>query len=65
MREDPARSVLLEDYAQVDKIQTKYLPWVVQYYAGQAMAHGTRVQGFENDNTLGAPTYDRMWVSSE
>jgi len=47
------------------EIMTKYLPWVVQYYAGQAMAHGTRVQGFENDNTLGAPTYDRMWVSSE
>jgi len=47
------------------EIMTKYLPIIPQWYGGQAMAHGTRIKGFENDNTLGAPTFDRIWVSSE
>lgn len=47
------------------EIMTEYLPLIPMYYSGVAMIHGSRIQGMENDNTLGAPTFDRIWVSSE
>ena len=47
------------------EIMTAYLPIVPRYYCGNAMAHGSRVHGHNNDNTLGEPTYKDLWVSSE
>jgi peptide/nickel transport system substrate-binding protein len=47
------------------EIMTEYLPVVPNYYSGVAMAHGSRIQGFNNDVTLGAPTFRDIWISSE
>ena len=45
------------------EIQTKYFPVVVTGYGGTAMMRGSRVQGFNNDDTLGMPTWKDMWLS--
>jgi peptide/nickel transport system substrate-binding protein len=45
------------------EILTKYLPVIPQYYAGVASAHGSKIQGDYNDNTLGEPTWKNIWVS--
>ena len=47
------------------KIMTEYLPIIPQYHAGVAYAHGSRVQGVENDSNLGYPTFKDIWLSSE
>jgi peptide/nickel transport system substrate-binding protein len=45
------------------EILTKYLPVVPRYYTGVAMAHGSKINGMYDDNTLGAPTFRNIWVS--
>jgi peptide/nickel transport system substrate-binding protein len=47
------------------QIMTEYLPLIPQYHAGVAYAHGSRVQGVENDSNLGYPTFKDVWLSSE
>ena len=47
------------------EILTKYLPIIPRFYSGAAMAHGSRIQGFENDSNGGVPTWKNLWVSSE
>ena len=44
-------------------IMAKYFPLFPQYYTGVAMAHGSRIQGMNDDNTTGTPTWKDMWVS--
>jgi peptide/nickel transport system substrate-binding protein len=49
---------------QLDKqIATKYFPLFTTYYTGIAQAHGSKIQGDFDDNTLGMPTWKNMWVS--
>lgn len=48
-----------------EEVMTEYLPVVPQWYTGVAMAHGSRINGHANDNTLGAPTFRDIWVSQE
>jgi peptide/nickel transport system substrate-binding protein len=45
------------------QIAQKWFPLFPTYYGGVAQAHGSRVQGFFNDNTFGMPTWKDMWVS--
>jgi peptide/nickel transport system substrate-binding protein len=44
-------------------IMAKYFPLFPQYYTGVAQAHGSRIQGDYDDNTLGMPTWKDIWVS--
>ena len=44
-------------------IMEKYFPLFPQYYTGVAQAHGSRIQGDNDDNTLGMPTWKDIWVS--
>jgi peptide/nickel transport system substrate-binding protein len=44
-------------------VAQKYFPLSPTYYTGVAMAHGSRIQGMSDDNTLGTPTWKDMWVS--
>ena len=44
-------------------IAQKYFPLFPLYYGGIALAHGSKIQGFNDDTTLGMPTYKDMWVS--
>jgi peptide/nickel transport system substrate-binding protein len=44
-------------------IAEKYFPVITQYYTGVAQAHGSRIQGDYDDNTLGMPTWKNIWVS--
>ena len=44
-------------------IMVKYFPLFPQYYTGVAQAHGSRIQGDNDDNTLGMPTWKDIWVS--
>jgi peptide/nickel transport system substrate-binding protein len=44
-------------------IAQKWFPLIPQYYTGIAQAHGSRIQGDYDDNTLGMPTWKDMWVS--
>jgi hypothetical protein len=34
------------------------------FYGGIAQAHGSRIQGDFDDNTLGMPTWKNIWISS-
>ncbi|MBA2443951.1 MAG: hypothetical protein H0V49_01300 [Nocardioidaceae bacterium] len=43
-------------------IMEKYLPVFVTGYGGVAMAHGSGVQGMEDDNVFGMPTWKDMWL---
>jgi peptide/nickel transport system substrate-binding protein len=45
------------------EISQKYFPLFTTYYGGIAQAHGSRLQGVNNDNTLGMPTWKDMWIS--
>jgi len=45
------------------QIATKYFPLFTTYYTGVAQAHGSRIQGDFDDNTLGMPTWKNIWVS--
>jgi len=45
------------------QIATKYFPLFTLYYTGIAQAHGSKIQGDNDDNTLGMPTWKDIWVS--
>jgi peptide/nickel transport system substrate-binding protein len=45
------------------QIATKYFPLFTTYYTGIAQAHGSKIQGDNDDNTLGMPTWKDIWVS--
>jgi peptide/nickel transport system substrate-binding protein len=45
------------------QIATKYFPLFTTYYTGIAQAHGSKVMGDSDDNTLGMPTWKNIWVS--
>ncbi|MGC4112648.1 MAG: ABC transporter substrate-binding protein [Nocardioides sp.] len=44
-------------------VMTKYFPLFTTYYTGIAQAHGSKIMGDNDDNTLGMPTWKDMWVS--
>jgi peptide/nickel transport system substrate-binding protein len=43
-------------------IAMKYFPAFATGYGGDAMMRGSRVRGFNDDNTLGMPTFKDMWI---
>jgi len=45
------------------EIAQKYFPLFATYYTGVAQAHGSKIQGDFDDNTLGMPTWKDIWVS--
>ncbi|HEX3929341.1 MAG TPA: ABC transporter substrate-binding protein, partial [Nocardioides sp.] len=45
------------------QIATKYFPLFTTYYTGIAEAHGSKIMGDNDDNTVGMPTWKDMWVS--
>jgi peptide/nickel transport system substrate-binding protein len=45
------------------EIATKYFPLFPTYYTGIAQAHGSKIQGDNDDNTLGMPTWKDIWIS--
>ena len=45
------------------EIATKYFPLFTTYYTGVAQAHGSKIQGDNDDNTLGMPTWKNIWIS--
>jgi peptide/nickel transport system substrate-binding protein len=45
------------------QIATKYFPLFPTYYTGIAQAHGSKIQGDNDDNTLGMPTWKNIWIS--
>ena len=45
------------------EIATKYFPLFTTYYTGVARAHGSKIQGDYDDNTLGMPTWKDIWIS--
>jgi peptide/nickel transport system substrate-binding protein len=45
------------------QIAQKYFPLFTTYYGGVAQAHGSRIQGDNDDNTLGMPTWKDVWIS--
>jgi peptide/nickel transport system substrate-binding protein len=45
------------------EIAQKYFPLFPTYYTGVAMAHGSKIQGDNDDDTVGMPTWKDMWVS--
>ena len=44
-------------------IATKYFPLFPTYYSGIAQAHGSKIQGDNDDSTFGMPTWKDIWVS--
>ena len=44
-------------------IAQRYFPLFPTYYSGIAQAHGSRIQGDFDDNTIGMPTFKDMWIS--
>ena len=44
------------------KIATQDFPLFTTYYTGVAQAHGSRIMGDNDDNTLGMPTWKDIWV---
>jgi len=46
-----------------NEVMTKYFPIVPQYYTGVAQAHGSKINGHFDDNTLGTPTFRNIWIS--
>ena len=45
------------------QIATKYFPLFPTFYTGIAQAHGSKIQGDYDDNTVGMPTWKDIWVS--
>jgi peptide/nickel transport system substrate-binding protein len=45
------------------QIMQKYFPLFPTYYTGIAQAHGSKINGDFDDNTLGMPTWKNIWVS--
>jgi len=55
-----------EGWGNLEKeILTKYVPIIPRFYSGVAMAHGSKIQGFENDSNNGVPTWKNIWVSTQ
>jgi peptide/nickel transport system substrate-binding protein len=49
---------------QLDKqIAFQHFPLFTTYYTGIAEAHGSKINGDNDDNTLGMPTWKDMWVT--
>lgn len=48
-----------------EKVMTEHLPVFPQWYSGVAQAHGSLINGFNNDTTLGAPTFRDIWITQE
>ena len=46
-----------------EEIATTYLPLIPITYDGVIMAHGSKVNGHDNDPTLGMPTYKSIWLT--
>jgi peptide/nickel transport system substrate-binding protein len=46
------------------QVFTKYFPLFPTYYTGIAQAHGSRIMGDNDDNTLGMPTWKDIWIKS-
>jgi peptide/nickel transport system substrate-binding protein len=44
-------------------IATKYFPLFTTYYTGIAQAHGSKIMGDFDDNTLGMPTWKNIWIN--
>jgi peptide/nickel transport system substrate-binding protein len=44
------------------QIATKYFPLFTTYYTGIAQAHGSRIMGDNDDNTVGMPTWKDIWI---
>ena len=44
------------------EVMTKYFPLFPTYYGGVVMAHGSQIQGMNDDSALGMPTWNTMWV---
>jgi hypothetical protein len=45
------------------RIMAGDFPMIPAYYGGVAMAHGSGVNGMADDDTLGMPTWQRLWVT--
>jgi peptide/nickel transport system substrate-binding protein len=45
------------------KVAQKWFPLFPTYYTGIAQAHGSKIQGDNDDTTLGMPTWKDIWVS--
>jgi peptide/nickel transport system substrate-binding protein len=45
------------------QIADKYFPLFTTYYTGIAQAHGSKIQGDFDDNTVGMPTWKNIWIS--
>ena len=45
------------------KIAKQDFPLFTTYYTGIAQAHGSKIQGDFDDNTVGMPTWKDMWIS--
>jgi peptide/nickel transport system substrate-binding protein len=45
------------------QVATKYFPLFTTYYTGIAQAHGSKIEGDFDDNTLGMPTWKDIWVN--
>jgi peptide/nickel transport system substrate-binding protein len=45
-----------------EQIMTEIVPVAHYGYGGVAMLHGSAIQGMENDNVLGQPTFKDIWL---
>jgi peptide/nickel transport system substrate-binding protein len=51
-------------WSNLDKeVTKKYFPLFPLFYSGIAEAHGSRIQGDFDDNTIGMPTFKNIWIS--
>jgi peptide/nickel transport system substrate-binding protein len=49
---------------QLDKeIAQKFFPLFPTYYTGIAQAHGSKINGDFDDNTVGMPTWKNIWIT--
>ncbi|WP_331526162.1 ABC transporter substrate-binding protein [Nocardioides sp.] len=44
-------------------IAQKYFPLFTTYYTGIAQAHGSKIEGDFDDNTVGMPTWKNIWIN--
>jgi len=57
IEEQPAAWNELDEF-----VATEYFPLFVLGYGGVAMAHGSKIEGFEVDTAAGMPTWKGIWV---
>ncbi len=51
-------------WGEFDKtMESKYYPAINTGYYGDAMMHGSKVGGMENDNVRGMPTFSLMYIT--